>query len=116
MPWPSELAKFIRIGRIAGNDIVLDDPRVSSHHARLMIVGGSDALIEDLGSSNGTFLNSAENRVTRLTPLSKYRHGLFRKSGGSGGSTAGRLARSRRAGAGAASGRRSQRAAAAAGR
>jgi pSer/pThr/pTyr-binding forkhead associated (FHA) protein len=71
MPWPSELTKFIRIGRIEGNDIVLDDPRVSSKHARLMIVGGTDALIEDLGSSNGTFLNSAENRVTRLTPLSK---------------------------------------------
>ena len=71
MPWPSGLVKFIRIGRVAGNDIVLDDPRVSSKHARLMIVGGSDALIEDLGSSNGTFLNSAEQRVTRLTPLSK---------------------------------------------
>ena len=71
MPWPSGLVKFIRIGRVAGNDIVLDDPRVSSQHARLMIVGGSDALIEDLGSSNGTFLNSAEQRVTRLTPLSK---------------------------------------------
>jgi pSer/pThr/pTyr-binding forkhead associated (FHA) protein len=71
MPWPSELAKFIRIGRVEGNDIVLDDPRVSSKHARLMIVGSSDAFIEDLGSSNGTFLNSAEQRVTRLTPISK---------------------------------------------
>ena len=69
MPWPPEVAKFVRIGRIAGNDIVLDDPRVSSHHARLMIVAGSETLIEDVGSSNGTFLNSAENRVTRLTPL-----------------------------------------------
>ncbi len=71
MPWPPEVAKFLRIGRIAGNDIVLDDPRVSSHHARLMIVAGSDTLIEDTGSSNGTFLNSAENRVTRLTPLAR---------------------------------------------
>ena len=32
-------SKFVRIGRIEGNDIVLDDPRVSSQHARLMIVG-----------------------------------------------------------------------------
>jgi pSer/pThr/pTyr-binding forkhead associated (FHA) protein len=69
MPWPPELARFVRIGRITGNDIVLDDPRVSSHHARLMIVAGSDTLIEDVGSSNGTFLNSAENRVTQPTPL-----------------------------------------------
>jgi pSer/pThr/pTyr-binding forkhead associated (FHA) protein len=69
MPWPSEVATFIQIGRVAGNDIVLDDPRVSSHHARLMIVAGLDTVIEDLGSSNGTFLNSADNRVTRLMPL-----------------------------------------------
>ena len=70
MPWPSDLVKFIRIGRVEGNDIILDDLRVSSRHARLMIVAGSEALIEDLGSSNGTFLNSVDSRVTRLTPLS----------------------------------------------
>ena len=72
MPWPAELVKFVRIGRVPGNDIVLDDPRVSSRHARLMIVGGSEALIEDLGSSNGTFLNSVDTRVTRLTPISRF--------------------------------------------
>jgi pSer/pThr/pTyr-binding forkhead associated (FHA) protein len=70
MPWPSELVKFLRIGRVPGNEIVLDDPRVSSRHARIMIVAGSQALIEDLGSSNGTFLNSADLRVTRLTSIS----------------------------------------------
>jgi pSer/pThr/pTyr-binding forkhead associated (FHA) protein len=70
MPWPADLVKFVRIGRVEGNDIVLDDPRVSSRHARLMIVAGTSALIEDLGSSNGTFLNSVDARVTRLAPLS----------------------------------------------
>jgi pSer/pThr/pTyr-binding forkhead associated (FHA) protein len=70
MPWPNELAKVIRVGRVAGNDIVLDDPRVSGQHARLIIVGGSHALLEDLGSSNGTFLNSVDTRVTRPTPIS----------------------------------------------
>ena len=70
MPWPADLVKFVRIGRVEGNDIVLDDPRVSSRHARLMIVAGTGAFIEDLGSSNGTFLNSVDTRVTRLTPLS----------------------------------------------
>ena len=69
MPWPSELAKFIRIGRVPGNEIVLDDARVSSRHARLMLVPGFAPLIEDLGSSNGTFLNSVDARVTRLTSL-----------------------------------------------
>jgi pSer/pThr/pTyr-binding forkhead associated (FHA) protein len=71
MPWPQELAKVVRVGRDAGNDIVLDDPRVSGQHARLIIVGGSHALLEDLGSSNGTFLNSADTRVTRPTPISR---------------------------------------------
>ena len=70
MPWPLDLVTFARIGRVDANDIILDDLRVSSRHARLMIVGGSEALIEDLGSSNGTFLNSVDSRVTRLTPLS----------------------------------------------
>ncbi len=70
MPWPPDLVKFVRIGRVEANDIILDDLRVSSRHARLMIVAGSEALIEDLGSSNGTFLNSVDSRVTRLTPLS----------------------------------------------
>jgi pSer/pThr/pTyr-binding forkhead associated (FHA) protein len=70
MTWPSELVQFVRIGRAAGNDIVLDDARVSSQHARLKVVARSEALIEDLGSANGTYLNSAEERVTRLTSLS----------------------------------------------
>jgi pSer/pThr/pTyr-binding forkhead associated (FHA) protein len=70
MPWPSDLVKFVRIGRVPGNDIVLEDNRVSSRHARLMIVDGSEAFIEDIGSSNGTFLNSVDSRVTRFIPLS----------------------------------------------
>ena len=57
MPWPeldpSPVRTVIRIGRLADNDVVLDDPRVSGHHARL-VVEGSPARIEDLGSSNGS--------------------------------------------------------------
>ncbi len=72
MPWPeagaSPGARIIRIGRDADNDIVLDDPRVSGHHARLT-ASGSQTLIEDLGSSNGTFLNSVDQRVTQPVPV-----------------------------------------------
>jgi pSer/pThr/pTyr-binding forkhead associated (FHA) protein len=71
MPWPAEVVRFARIGRLADNEIVLDDPRVSSHHARLIIVAGAPALLEDLGSTNGTFLNSADRAVTRGLPLAE---------------------------------------------
>ena len=49
------------IGRVAGNDIVIDDSRVSGRHARLL-VRDSSYWLEDLGSSNGVFVNSIENR------------------------------------------------------
>jgi pSer/pThr/pTyr-binding forkhead associated (FHA) protein len=74
MPWPPASgeagATVLRIGRVPDNDIVLDDPRVSSHHARLL-VSGDRTLIEDLGSSNGTFVNSPERRVTQAVPLTE---------------------------------------------
>lgn len=44
------------IGRDEGVDIVIPTPAVSRRHARLMLEGDSYA-IEDLGSSNGTFIN-----------------------------------------------------------
>jgi pSer/pThr/pTyr-binding forkhead associated (FHA) protein len=70
-PWPPELTTFVRIGRLADNEIVLDDPRVSGHHARLIAVAGFGTSIEDIGSSNGTFLNSAERRLTSPAPITE---------------------------------------------
>ena len=51
-----------RIGRSDGNDIVLDRPTVSSAHA-LLIVSGDRLTIEDLGSSNGTYVG--HRRIAR---------------------------------------------------
>jgi pSer/pThr/pTyr-binding forkhead associated (FHA) protein len=47
------------IGRKPDNSIVIDNPAVSGHHARL--VRTQDAfVVEDLGSTNGTFVNDVK--------------------------------------------------------
>lgn len=46
----------LTIGRSQNSDIVLEDNFVSSAHARIYRLGG-DFFIEDLGSTNGTYLN-----------------------------------------------------------
>jgi pSer/pThr/pTyr-binding forkhead associated (FHA) protein len=45
------------IGRDLSNDVVINDPEISRRHARLFAQGNTYAL-EDLGSTNGTFVNS----------------------------------------------------------
>ncbi|MGW7090966.1 FHA domain-containing protein [Streptomyces sp. NPDC054874] len=49
--------KTVRIGRDAGNDLVIDDLVVSRHHAELRAQADGAYEIVDLGSHNGTFLN-----------------------------------------------------------
>jgi pSer/pThr/pTyr-binding forkhead associated (FHA) protein len=58
--WPADL--MLTIGRLPDNDVVIDNPAVSSHHACLFRDGDS-WVIEDLDSKNGTFVN--DKRVGR---------------------------------------------------
>jgi len=44
------------VGRKSDNDIVLDHPTVSGHHCKIYSAGGS-WFVEDLNSTNGTFVN-----------------------------------------------------------
>ena len=46
----------LTIGRDATNEIVINDAEISRRHARLTFQGGKYVL-EDLGSTNGTFVN-----------------------------------------------------------
>lgn len=55
-----------RIGRAVENEIVILEKRASREHARIRREGRR-SLLEDLGSTNGTFLNG--ERLSRTIPL-----------------------------------------------
>ena len=56
----------ITLGRDGGSTLVLTDDYVSNHHARIF-PSGERWLVEDLGSTNGTYLGEA--KVTGPTPI-----------------------------------------------
>jgi pSer/pThr/pTyr-binding forkhead associated (FHA) protein len=58
---------LVTIGRYTGNTITIPDEQISRHHARLTKTADGYS-IEDLGSSNGSFVNSV--RVVHPVPLS----------------------------------------------
>src|SRR6516164_6387182 len=58
------LGSMVTIGRLPDNTVVIDNPAVSSHHA-CVFRDGEEFVVEDLQSTNGTFVNST--RVVRET-------------------------------------------------
>jgi len=52
------------VGRVEDNTFQLAEPSVSSHHAEILLKG-SDVVIKDLNSTNGTFING--DRLTEAT-------------------------------------------------
>jgi len=57
----------VRIGKAPENDVVLEDPTVSRAHL-LVQRQGDRFLVQDLGSTNGTFLDGAQVREAYLRP------------------------------------------------
>ena len=54
------------LGRKPGNDIVLDNMVVSGSHCVFELKGLADVFLEDLGSTNGTFVNNQKIKRQRL--------------------------------------------------
>ena len=61
-----EITGELKLGRQAGNDLLLTEGGVSRNHARVFEDGGT-VFIEDLGSANGTFVDG--ERIAEPTPL-----------------------------------------------
>jgi pSer/pThr/pTyr-binding forkhead associated (FHA) protein len=52
----------LSVGRKSDNDIVIDNPAISGHHCKISVQGGT-YFVEDLESTNGTFVN--EKRIKK---------------------------------------------------
>lgn len=59
--------EYTTIGRISDNDIHIDNLAVSGHHARILTIL-NDSFLEDLGSTNGTYVNG---KLIKKHPLVK---------------------------------------------
>src|SRR3954470_21599554 len=55
------------IGRVEDNTFQIADPSVSSHHCEVLL-RGSDVVIKDLNSTNGSFINGEKISESILKP------------------------------------------------
>ncbi len=63
--FPLKTDKQIIIGRSSELDMVLVEDMVSRKHAKIVVAGGK-ITIEDLGSTNGTFVNGEKVKTSRI--------------------------------------------------
>jgi pSer/pThr/pTyr-binding forkhead associated (FHA) protein len=70
------MGDVIAIGRAPSNDVVIDDPTVSSHHASLT-KSTSGYRLKDLGSTNGTQINGVSITDAELKDGAEIRFGYI---------------------------------------
>ena len=70
------LSQEVTIGGAADNTLVLHDPSISPHHARIVEIQ-QHFYVEDLGSQYGTWVNDALVGEYRLAPWDTIRVGIY---------------------------------------
>jgi pSer/pThr/pTyr-binding forkhead associated (FHA) protein len=63
------------LGRVGDNDVRLEDPSVSSQHAKLTLGSSGNYVLKDLNSTNGTRVNGAHVTEVKLRPGDRLRFG-----------------------------------------
>jgi adenylate cyclase len=67
----------ISVGRAESNELVLNHPSVSRHHARISVLPGDTTLLIDLGSLNGTTVNGQPIHEHRLADQDRITIGMY---------------------------------------
>jgi adenylate cyclase len=67
----------VNIGRADSNNLVLNHPSVSRHHARLTVLPGNTTLIIDLGSLNGIYVNGQQVHEHPLKDEDRINIGMY---------------------------------------
>ena len=63
--------RLIKVGRDQSCDLRLNSPKVSSLHAEITILNNGDMLLEDKGSTNGTFIMNRPLKPGTQVPISR---------------------------------------------
>jgi pSer/pThr/pTyr-binding forkhead associated (FHA) protein len=58
----------LTLGRASDSDLIVDDEYASTHHAKLVFING-DWLVQDLDSTNGTFLDGQKVTTPMVVPM-----------------------------------------------
>jgi hypothetical protein len=58
----------LTIGRAGDSDLIVDDEYASTHHAKLVFING-DWLVQDLDSTNGTYLDGEKVGTPMTVPM-----------------------------------------------
>lgn len=66
---------IIKIGKNGENHFVVDNPSVSRSHARLISDGSQKWTLEDLNSTNGTYVNDVQILKKNINPSDRIKFG-----------------------------------------